>query len=204
MKLERRLGLKEDENLLAVVRTAPITSLVSSLGIVALILAPFFFLVLLLRVGTFGYVLMGVSEFLGLALLLRGWVKWRGSMLAVTERRLIVVRQHGFFDRHVTELPFAGIQHASYRVVGMFSTVFRYGSILIELASGVAPIVMHRIARPERVQDLITELLARNAHARGDFGEALQAVSRMDARQLGLLKAEVERTERLLPPDRRA
>lgn len=203
MSLERRLGLKDDESLLAVARAAPIALLPSGLLVAALLLAPFFFLVPLLRWELLGRILIGLSEVLGLFFGLRGLVKWRMTLLAVTERRVIVVRQNGFFDRHVTELPFSRIQEVAYRVSGIGATVFRYGTLLIESAGSDEPLAMERVPHPARIQDLITELQGRDGE-RGAFGDVLQAVSRMDARKLGLLKAEIDRAARELPPDRDA
>jgi PH (Pleckstrin Homology) domain-containing protein len=200
MGLERRLGLKDDESLLAVARAAPVTLLLQGLLIAALLLAPFFFLVPLLRLELLGKILIGLSEGLGFFFGLRGLIKWRMTLLAVTERRVIVVRQSGFFDRHVTEIPFSRIQEVAYRVSGMGATLFRYGTLLIESAGSDEPLAMERVPHPARIQDLITELQGREGE-RGGFGDVLHAVSKMDARKLALLKAELERTERSLPPD---
>lgn len=204
MSLERRLGLKDDESLLSVVRASAITMLAPGLLIAALLLAPLFFMVPLLRLLTLGYIIMGLSWSLGLFFGLRGFLKWRLSILAITEKRLVIVRQGGFFDRHVTELPYARIQEVAYRVKGLSATIFRYGDLLVESAASDEPIAMRRIPQPARVQDLITELQGGGSGNRGDFGEILHAVSKMDARQLQLLKSEIERTVRLLPPDRSA
>jgi len=200
MGLERRLGLKDDESLLAVVRAAPVTLLLPGILIAALILAPFFFLVPLLRLELLGKIIIGLSWTLGLLFGLRGLIKWRMTILAVTERRVIVIRQSGFFDRHVTEIPFSRIQEVAYRVSGVGATLFRYGTLLIESAGSDEPLAMERIQHPARLQDLITELQGREGE-RGGFGDVLHAISRMDARKLGLLKAELERAERTLPPD---
>lgn len=203
MGLERRLGLKDDESLLAVVRAAPVTLILSGTLVAALILLPFFFMVPLLRWELLGKIIIGLSWTLGLLFGTRGLVKWRMTILAVTERRVIIVRQNGFFDRHVTELPFSRIQEVSYRVSGMGATIFRYGELLIESAGSDEPLAMKHVPHPARIQDLITELQGREG-GRGDFGEVLHAVSRMDARKLGLLKAEIERATRALPPEERA
>lgn len=203
MGLERRLGLKDDESLLAVVRAAPVTLVLPGILIIALVLAPFFFLVPLLRLELLGKILIGLSEFLGLFFGARGLVKWRMTLLAATERRVIVVRQGGFFDRHVVEMPYSRIQEVAYRVSGMGATLFRYGTLLIESAGSDEPLAMERVPHPARIQDLITELQGREG-GRGDFGEVLHAVSKMDARKLGLLKAELERATKALPPEERA
>jgi len=200
MSIERRLGLKDDESLLAVVRATPVTLIFPGVLLGALILAPFFFLVPLLRLELLGRILIGLSEGLGLILTARGLVVWRLSLMAVTERRVILVRQNGFFDRHVTELPFSRVHEVAYRVSGVGATLFRYGTLLIESAGSDEPLTMERVSHPGRIQDLITELQGREG-GRGDFGEVLHAVSRMDARKLGLLKAEIERATRALPPE---
>jgi membrane protein YdbS with pleckstrin-like domain len=203
MGLERRLGLKDDESLLAVVRAAPVTLVLPGILILALVLGPFFFMVPLLRLELLGKIILFLLEGLGLLLGARFLIKWRMTLLAVTERRVIVIRQNGFFDRHVTELPFSRIQEVAYRVSGMGATIFRYGTLLIESAGSDEPLAMERIPHPARIQDLITELQGREGE-KGGFGDVLHAISKMDPRKLGLLKAEIERAERSLPPDRSA
>lgn len=203
MKLERRLGLKDDERLLAVVRAASVTLLLPGLLVAGLLLAPFFFMMPLVRWETLGFIIMGLSAGLGAFLGLRWLVIWRGSVCAVTERRIIIVQRKGFFDRRVTELPFSKIHEVSYVVKGMLATIFRYGTVLIESAGSDEPIAVKKVSHPGRLQDLITELQGETAGGAGDFGEVLQAVSRMDGRKLALLKAEIERTERFMPPESR-
>lgn len=199
MGIERRLGLKDDESLLAVARAAAVTLVIPAVFSAALVLAPFFFLVPLLRLELLGKIMLGISEFLGIFIGLRMLIKWRMTILAVTEKRVIVIRQGGFFDRHVTELPYQRIREAAYRVNGMGATIFRYGDLLIESAGKDEPLIMEKIPHPARLQGLIAEIQGRQG-GDSDFGKILHAVSGMDSRELGLLKSEIERTERALPP----
>lgn len=198
MVLERRLGLKGDESLLTVTRVATVTLVIPAIFSFALILLPLFFLVPLLRLELLGKIIIGISEFLGIFIGLRTFIKWRMTILAVTEKRVIVIRQDGFFDRHVTELPYSRIREAAYRVNGMGATIFRYGTLLIESVGKDKPLVMERIPHPDRVQGLIAEIQGREG-GDGDFGKILHVVSIMSARELGLLKSEIERAERALP-----
>lgn len=200
MSLERSLGLKDDESLLAVFRASTVTLIVPGLVIAALLIAPLFFMVPLLRLETLGYILMGLSWFLGLFFGLRGWIKWRSTLMAATERRLIIVRQNGFFDRHVTELPYSRVQEVAYRVSGLFATLFRYGSLLVESAGSEEPLEMRKVPHPARAQDLITELQTGREGGKGDFGEVLHGVSRMSEAQLLQLRSEIDRAMRSLPP----
>lgn len=200
MSLERRLGLRDDETLLSVVRRAPVTLALPLFLSSMLLLAPLFFLVPLLRFETLGPIAIGICMAVGLTVGARSLLDRQSTFLAVTDRRLILARQHGPFDRHVTELPYSRVQRVSYRVQGLFPTLLRHGVLIIESAGNEEPLTIDRVSHPERTQDLINELMS-GAH--GGFGEMLHAVSRLDARELAQLKAEIDRSLRELPPAER-
>lgn len=194
MTLEARFNIKEGERLESVARASVVTLLPVILIEAILIATPFFFLRPLLRWQTLGYILIGILLFFGLFFALRTFAKWRGSFLAVTGRRLIVVRRDGIFAREVVELPFDKVQEISFRVRGLGPSLFGYGSLLIQSAGSDEPIVMSRVRRPQDLHRLIIELQEQRSGGPGDFGHILQSVSRLDDRKLQLLKAEVERT----------
>ena len=200
MSLERRLGLKDGETFQAVVRAAPVTILPAATLAALFLLAPFFFLLPLLRWELLGRIIIGLLLAIGVLIATRLLVKWRLSLLALTEHRLIIVRQSGFFERDVTELPYGKMHEVSYRIKGLWPTLCRYGSIVIETAGSDKPIEMACVGRPNRLKDLIIALRDSTGGA-GEFGEVLQSVSRLDRRRLQLLKSEVDRTMRLLPPE---
>lgn len=194
MSLERRLNIKDDERLLSVVRASFVTIIAPAIVVAMLLLAPLFFMTPLLRLETLGYIAIGVLLFLGLFIGSRGFVKWWFSLLAVTEKRLIIIRQKGFFEREVVELPFSRVHEVSYRVKGVFATMFGYGTVMIESAGSDEPICMDCVHRPAHLQDLMTGLQGHASSGPGDFGEMLHAVSRLDDRKLSMLKAEIDRT----------
>ncbi len=201
MNLERRLGLRDDETLLSIVRRAPVTLIVPMCFAVGLILAPLVFLVPLLRLGLFGQALIGLSALIGISIGTRVLLDRQASFLAVTDRRLILVRQHGPFDRHVTELPYSRIQRVSYRVYGLIPTLTRHGTLIIESAGNEEPLSVDRVSHPARTQDLINELMS-GAH--DAFGGMLHSVSGLTATQLSQLKSEVDRTLSRLSPEERS
>jgi hypothetical protein len=189
MALELALGLKEDERILAAVRSAPVTLLFPAAAALLFLFAPFFFMVPLVRWETLGGIIMGLSWGLGTFIAIRTYVKWRWSVFVVTDRRLIIVRRDGFFSRHVTELPFAKVHEIAYRVRGFFPTVFRYGTVLID-----KPLEVRCVSRPGALQNLLTELQSGTAHGAGDFGEMLEGVSKLGKRDLLLLRSEIDRS----------
>ncbi len=125
---------------------------------------PFFFLFPLFREG-----LGGVLVFLGLVIsggvmLLRRSMRWSGTVLVLTDKRIIDIDQRGFFDRIVTEVAYTQIDEASYRVKGFWATIFRYGSIRLDLNGSAADIQFDFVPRPARVHNLINDLRAEHRH----------------------------------------
>ena len=196
MSLERRINLKEDERLVSVVRASALPLALRLVAPLALVCVPLFFMAQLFRLETLGVIIFGASLALGFFFGLRIFVKWWFSVLAVTERRLVFIRQSGFFAREVAEIPYAKVQEASYRVKGLFATLCGYGSILIESAGSDEPLEMARVRHPGTLHALIADMQAHAAGGAGDFGEMLQAVSRLSRAQLLQLKGEVERAMR--------
>ena len=201
MNLERQLGLRDEESLLSVVRRSSATMIVPLCLSAALLLAPLVLLVPLLRLGWYGQLVIGVSVAAGLLMGLKTLLDRQSTYLVVTDQRVMYVRQYSPFDRHVTELSYSRIQRVSYRVKGLVPTLFRYGSLILESAGGEDPLTIDRVSDPARVQDLIYQI--QNGGC-GGFGDMLQSVSKLDPRQLALLKAEIDRSLRHLPREDRS
>lgn len=196
MSLKRLLDLKEEERLVLVARAAMVTVMPVFILAALFIGAAFFFLTPLLRLGTLGFVIIGVLLVLGFGIGISRLLRWFGTALVLTEKRLFVVQRPGFFNRNVIELSLAKIHTVSYRVKGFLPTVFGYGTLLLATSTDGVPLELPRLPRPDRLQTIIAELLEQYSKGPGDFGEMLQAVSRLSDRQIDMLKEEIERTRR--------
>ncbi len=150
--------LKPHEEILAVVRQSLIPLFWKFLLFTLWLIIPFFFLFPLFREGVWGVVVFFALVISGFALLLRQYMRWHGTTFIVTDRRVVDIDQRGFFDRIVTEAPYSQIDEASYRVKGFWATVFRYGSIRLDLAGSAADIKFERVYRPARIHNLINDL----------------------------------------------
>ncbi len=128
------------------------------------LLLPFFFLFPLLREGTWGIVVVTLWILSGILLLTRAYLKWSRTLLVVTDRRVVDHEQKGFFHRVVTEARYDQIDEVSYFVKGIPSTLFRYGTLHIQLEGSAADIEVAHIKRPARISDLINDLRS-EAHA---------------------------------------
>ncbi len=157
---EQRLleNVKEGEEVLALVRRTPLVVLGRTLLVVVLIIAPFFFLYPLLKLGSIGALIVGGSVLVGAFLGMRTlWVHQLNAFI-LTPSRIVDVDQRGFFHRMVSETTFDKVQDVSYVIQGITATVFRYGSVVIQTAGNAANLELQGVRYPQRVQELILKL----------------------------------------------
>lgn len=158
MKLKDLIHPKPNEEILMIVRE----SLVPKSGMLFLFaiwfLIPFFFLYPLFRMGTLGSILFLVLVLSGIVLFWRTFRTWSHTLFIITDRRVIDIDQRGFFDRVVTESNFDHIDEVSYRMQGILSTVFGYGTVTVKLHGAAADLFFQHVRNPARVQDLLNDL----------------------------------------------
>lgn len=154
--LTRHLG--EGEEVLAIVRRYPWSMVFPALVAMVILLAPFFFLFPLLRLGSWGVLLILLLMAVGLFLCLRLVVLYSLNALILTTKRLIDVDQRGFFHRVVSESTYEKIQDVSFSLKGIGQTLFRYGTVHIQTAGSQVNLEIHNVRHPERVQELITRI----------------------------------------------
>jgi len=126
-------------------------------GGIVVFFAPFFFFYLFLRWGTIGSVLIGVLLATGSFWLLRTYRLWRYTMLVISNERLIIVNQFGFFDRSVSQVELDKINDVSYRKKGLLQTICNYGTVNVQ-ASGVEKVELKSLRHPSFVQQEIFDL----------------------------------------------
>jgi len=147
--------LKEEEELVAVVTRYPL-AYAGPLAVTAgLILAAFFFLYPLFRLGSWG-----IASWL---VLLLTAVIYGGrqlyialyNALLITDRRLIDVDQRGFFHRSVSEMTYDTLQDITVNIHGLWQTFLNVGDLHIQSAGAQTNLEIDAIHHPERVQEMI-------------------------------------------------
>ena len=156
--IDKAIQLKPEEDVLEVVHEDIVPHLPHFFLLFLWVVIPFFFLFPLFREGW-----VGVLIFLGLLgsatyFFSRAYVRWSNTVMIVTDRRVIDVERKAFFDREISEISYPRIDEVSYRVKGLFPTLFRYGSIRLHVAGTAADIEFKNAARPSRIHDLINDL----------------------------------------------
>lgn len=78
------------------------------------------------------------------------WVGWYYSVFVLTDKRIVVTRQKGFFNRSVSELSLNNIQNVTYSMKGVQAAVFHFGDVNIATLSGSGGFDIKTLHRPER------------------------------------------------------
>jgi hypothetical protein len=151
------LQLQEGEQVAAVVRRHASSVIPGCILAGLLIALPFFFLFPLVHTGFIGAVIISLSLAAGLFFALKTILMWDSNALIATDRRVVIVRQNGPWDRHVTEWPLYGL-NVTIEQHGLFDSLFRTGSLSLLGAGATTPVAIDGIAQPERVAALLHKL----------------------------------------------
>lgn len=160
MNIDRLIARKADEEILEVAHEDLAAHFPKLCLLFAWVILPFFFLFPLVRLGGAG--IFFFAAFLGAALLsfFRWFWSWSRTVLVVTDLRVMDIEQRGFFDRIVTEATYVQVDEVAYRMKGFFATIFRFGTIRVQLRGSGADIEFRRVRRPARLHDLLNDLVS--------------------------------------------
>ncbi|MEI6716700.1 MAG: PH domain-containing protein [Candidatus Saccharibacteria bacterium] len=92
---------------------------------------------------------------------LRTWVGWYYSVYVLSNTRIMVVRQRGFFGREVSELALNNVQSVNYNIRGAQASMLGYGNVVVETLSGSKPLRLRMVHKPAKLQQSILEVLRR-------------------------------------------
>lgn len=150
--------LKENEELLHLVRPSPAVFFKPAITALFFILLPFFLMFLLFQWERYGLILFFILLIIGLWLLVRLIVIWIYNVFLITNQRLILYRQPDLFDRLVSETDYDKIQDVSWRIKGFWQAVFRYGSVRIQLIGSESAIIVSKIPKPQQIQQILLSI----------------------------------------------
>jgi hypothetical protein len=109
-----------------------------------------------------------------LALLLYGFVDFYLDVYIVTDRRIVDIKQDGFFKRAISELNLRQIQDVNAKVEGLFPTLFHYGDVYIQTAGEAENFVFQSIPHPYRISKKIIDLYETHLRTRGEYDTSVK------------------------------
>lgn len=106
------------------------------------------------------FIILGGSIYaLGiLALLLYGFVDYYLDIYVITDRRIVDIRQNGFFRREISELYLREVQDVNAKVLGFFPTVLHFGEVIIQTAGEIDNFIFHGVPHPYQISKTIVDL----------------------------------------------
>ncbi len=87
------------------------------------------------------------------------WFGWYYTVYIMTDERLIEIKQHGFFNRRVSEYGLDKIQNINYHIQGFQAVLFQFGDITAQ--TYVGDIIMKMIHRPVQIHGRMIEVVRR-------------------------------------------
>ena len=87
------------------------------------------------------------------------WIGWYYTIYIVTNRRIMEIKQKGFFDRKVEEWQLDNISSVNYHVGGFQAVLFGYGDITAR--TYVGDLVMRTIHKPAEIHAQLTDAVKR-------------------------------------------
>lgn len=158
MDITKLIQLKPNEEVLAVVHGSliPLASKIL-LAFVWLVL-PFFLLFPLFAMHVVGVVIFFLLLFSAIIYVFRLYLSWQETVFILTDHRMIDIDRPGLFGRVVSEARYDQVRDTSYRIHGVFPTLFRYGTLVIQISGSKINLEVYNVRHPQKTYDLINDL----------------------------------------------
>lgn len=157
--MSKNLNPDPDEKVLLTTRRYFLTLIHQMVIAFFLIVMPFFLMFPLFSWGRVGKIIFLYSIIVGVLLLLKMLVLWHFNTLVITSKRVIKTRQKGFFDRRVSEMLLSRINDVSHHVRGVWSTLFKFGTLHIVAGNGETVLDFPHMKDPGRALRILNTLL---------------------------------------------
>lgn len=154
-------GIRSGENVQLIVRSHPIqlvwpVTKALFVIIIAVILYTYFSLI------NYWVYADAALLFIGFVWLFEAFFCLKGTLTIITNQRVVMRRQQGFFRRGISEVELSNIQELSAITKGLINNLFGNGSVLIKTAAGEKSVLeIKNVPDPYLVQQKISELIAK-------------------------------------------
>lgn len=80
---------------------------------------------------------------------------WNYNVYIISSKRLIHIAHKSIFKKNVNETPLDRILNVSFRTTGLFSTIFGYGDVLVQVVGLDQPLILEKVPNPSEVKDFL-------------------------------------------------
>ena len=158
MSLAKKINLKDDEEIVMIVRSYALVHLWKyAIGAIFLLVSSFF-MFRLFFFGWWGDVVFAIGMAIGFYMIVRTWFMSRKNMLVITSARAIDIYRSGWFEEIISEVSFLDIKEVTIRKKGIWQSLFSLGDIDIGSRSEQLVLEAKNVYSPAQVQSVISDL----------------------------------------------
>lgn len=179
VKVEKQFpGQHDDEEVAMVFRQHPLVmrkALIGGLLVILLAVLPLDF-PQIYQVEWLAGLLLKVMVFVVLAVFAAWfyrWVGWYYTLYIVTDRRILAIKQRGFFNRTVEEWQLDGISNVNYHIAGFQAVLFGFGDITARTYIG--DLEMKTIHKPAEIHAQLVDAVRQGGGGSAMNGGSTQA-----------------------------
>jgi hypothetical protein len=88
----------------------------------------------------------------------RSYLIWSLNRYVITSKRLVRLLHQGIFRRVVMETPLERILNISFKTTGLWSSLFKFGDVEVQVVGLIEPIILKSIKHPQQVKDYLWQL----------------------------------------------
>jgi len=85
----------------------------------------------------------------------RNYLIWYLQRYIITNQRLIHVNHVDIFKKVVIETPLERILNVSFKTTGLFSSLFNFGDVEVQVVGLMEPIILKNIKHPRAIKDYL-------------------------------------------------
>lgn len=98
-----------------------------------------------------------VSVLISSILFFPSWITWYFSVYALTDKRLMQIKQKGFFNRALVDISNDQISMVNYEIKGLQETLLGFGTITVQ--TYVGELVIKDVGHPKKIHKELTTAL---------------------------------------------
>lgn len=103
------------------------------------------------------FIMLFLSFILAMIFFFPTWMSWYFSVYALTDKRLLQIKQKGFFNKSLVDISNDQISMVNYEVNGLQETLLGFGTINIQ--TYVGELVIKNVSHPKKIHKELTSLL---------------------------------------------
>jgi hypothetical protein len=190
MSFTKKIHLREDEQIVNVVRAYWVTYAWKYIVAFLFLAAAAFFLFYFLAKGWWGYVALGLLVMVGLLIITRTWFFNYANALVITSARVVDISRDSMFDETISSLGFGDLKDVVVRRKGISSSLLNYGQIIIESKTREHGLDFRAIHQPHELQSKLLQLKEEHkiksqiSTIHGAYKAFLKAIPSLSSQQL--------------------